>query len=163
MIKHKNLHHPLTIRVYCVCDPLPIRVYLSISPRVLAHGQWLCVYVSECLDAKGIDHDKEDHHCVQQPRISENHKSLHETEIIYLDSKEKPTAGTYSPLGASSHISNHTKTSCFAKTVDDGGHGKGPNLGLRTGCDIGILGGNMRLGGGLETNSCLASLCNGCV
>lgn len=43
------------------------------------------------------------------------------------------TDGTYSPLGANSQISNQTKMSCLASTVDDGGHGRGPNLGERTG------------------------------
>lgn len=72
------------------------------------------------------------------------------------------TAGTYSPFGASSHISNHTSTSCLANTVDEGGHGKGPNLGLRTGWLMGMLGGNMRRGGGrVIWQSCLASLCSG--
>lgn len=59
------------------------------------------------------------------------------------------TDGTYSPLGANSQISNQTKMSCLASTVDDGGHGSGPNFGERTGWLIGMLGGNIRRGGGL--------------
>lgn len=71
------------------------------------------------------------------------------------------TDGTYSPLGANSHISNQTSISCLANTVDDGGHGRGPNFGLRTGWLIGMLGGSMRRGGGRVANSCFAILCNG--
>lgn len=73
------------------------------------------------------------------------------------------TVGTYSPLGASSQISNHTKMSSFANTVDDNedGHGNEPNFELRTGWLIGMLGGSIRRGGGRVWKSCLAILWSG--
>lgn len=58
------------------------------------------------------------------------------------------TDGTYSPFGANSQISNHTRTSYFACTWEVLGDGKTePNFGDRTGWLIGIEGGNIRFGG----------------
>lgn len=77
--------------------------------------------------------------------------------MLYWQTQLKLTAGTYSPFGASSQISNQTRISCLAKTWLDGGHGNGPNLGLRTGWLIGIDNGIKRRGGGLAGQSNLAS------
>lgn len=124
------------------------------------HVQLLCEYVFVYLDATEIVHDTEDRHCAQRPACQCQDVKINCQFYVY-----KPnialTDGTYSPFGANSQISNQTNTSCLANTVDDGGHGNGPNFGLRTGWLIGMLGGSIRLGGGRVWNSCLASLCNG--
>lgn len=89
---------------------------------------------AEFLDATETVHDMEDRHCAQPPKYEM--EQINDTRMPLISwnvSLTDLTDGTYSPLGASSQISNQTSTSCLASTVDDGGHGNGPNLGLRTG------------------------------